>query len=268
MPLLQSQHEGFTFAYLYSFANNILLNPIFAISVLIGSLAILTNQLVFPFLTNNFDVEASKLSLSFAFLFGILYKSNQLLSRLALNNYVRDPSWDWTREIVLVTGGSSGIGKAIVRHFADKSIKVVILDQHLPELPPSIGATFYKVDITSSKEIGEAALKIRREVGEPTVLINNAGIGSSSSILEESDEQTMRVLETNLLAHFKLVREFLPYMIEHNHGHVVTVASMASFASMVKNASYAASKAGVQAFHESLAQEVHSLHHASRVRTS
>jgi short-subunit dehydrogenase len=99
-------------------------------------------------------------------------------------------------------------------------------------------------------------------------LINNAGTGSGATILDETEQELQRTFDVNILAHFKLVKEFLPHMIERNHGHIVTIASMASFASVANNVSYSATKAGALAFHEGLAQELKARYGANKVRTT
>lgn len=63
---------------------------------------------------------------------GLLRRVNNKLSKLVLNNFRKDTSWDWTKEIVVVTGGSGGIGASVVRMFAEKNIKVIILDVLAP----------------------------------------------------------------------------------------------------------------------------------------
>jgi hypothetical protein len=60
---------------------------------------------------------------------------NGLLSRRALRNGVRDRTWDWDKEIVLLTGGSSGIGSIIARKLAERRVKVIIIDVHPPNIP-------------------------------------------------------------------------------------------------------------------------------------
>ncbi|KAK5050366.1 hypothetical protein LTR84_003647 [Exophiala bonariae] len=200
----------------------------------------------------------------------LVYHANKHLDRLALNNFTSDTTWDWKREVVLVTGGSSGIGAAIVRDFSRRGITVVNVDISPP--PPSKGSTplskvhFYKLDVRSSAALSAVAEKIRGEVGAPTVVINNAGLGGGQLVLDESDETLERTVAVNLVAHFKIAKEFAPDMIAKNHGHVVTVASMASFVAVTSSASYAATKAGVLAFHEAFAGELRWRHRASRVR--
>lgn len=111
-------------------------------------------------------------------------------------------------------------------------------------------------------------MKVRSEHGDPTVLINNAGIGSAQPILARSEEQIRRVFDVNIISHFTLIKEFLPAMVARNHGHIVTVASMVSFMSLPSNVDYACTKAAALAFHEGLGQELRFLYKAPRVRTT
>lgn len=127
--------------------------------------------------------------------------------------------------------------------------------------------TFHQTDVTSSTAIKKAADSIRATHGNPTVLINNAGIGFAKTILSESEEQIRKTLDVNLLAHFLTVKEFLPKMVEANHGHVLATASMASFVTCAQNVSYSAAKAGLLAYHEGLRQELDYRYNARNVRT-
>lgn len=123
------------------------------------------------------------------------------------------------------------------------------------------------MDLTSSAAIKEIATKIRRDHGHPTVLINNAGVGFGGTILDEPEEKIRLTVEVNTLAHFWTVKEFLPSMIKNDHGHIVNIASMASFVALGEMADYACSKAGALAFHESLTQEIKHWYGSRRVRT-
>jgi short-subunit dehydrogenase len=100
------------------------------------------------------------------------------------------------------------------------------------------------------------------------VLINNAGIAACRTILSETEAQIRRTFEVNTIAHFLLVQEFLPAMVERNHGHVVTIASMASFFVLAQNVDYSCTKASVLAFHEGLTSELKARYGADKVRTS
>ncbi|KIW00247.1 uncharacterized protein PV09_08138 [Verruconis gallopava] len=199
---------------------------------------------------------------------GLLFRANKWLSRQALNNWTSDRSWKWDREVVVITGGSSGIGEILVHAFGGKGIKVASLDIQSPRKPLPASARFYSADITSVKAIGEAGRRIRDDLGEATVLILNAGIGSGETILAEPVEMLEKTFQVNTLSHFYLAREFLPHMIKHNHGHVVTVASMASFTPIASNVQYSCTKASALSFHEGLAQELKHRYSSPRVRTT
>jgi len=128
---------------------------------------------------------------------------------------------------------------------------------------------FYQVDISSSSQISAAAAKIRATHGNPTVLINNAGIsGHLQSIIDTPEDTVRKVFEVNTISHFLTVKEFLPAMIERNHGHVVTVASMLSYFVLANLTDYSCSKASALAFHEGLATELKNMYKAPNVRTT
>ena len=130
------------------------------------------------------------------------------------------------------------------------------------------GVPFYRTDVTSSKNIHSVAEEIRKDHGDPTVLINNAGIGTNKTIMTESEAEIRRVFDVNTIAHFLIAKEFCPAMIKANHGHIVTIASMASYMVHAQNVDYACTKASALAFHEGLAQELKSRYKAPKVRTT
>ena len=171
------------------------------------------------------------------------------MSKRAVNNWTTD-TYDWQgSEIVLVTGGSSGIGAKVVEFLSELGIKVVILD--IQEPMSKIGKSqlkdtsskcadlilvdiasnvhFFKCDVTSRREIFTVAQQIRAQVGEPTILVNNAGVARGKTILDSTERDIRFTFDVNTLAHYWLVQEFLPFMIKKNHGMVVTVASIASW---------------------------------------
>ncbi|KAJ5207752.1 hypothetical protein N7449_002131 [Penicillium cf. viridicatum] len=208
-----------------------------------------------------------KLTLSFLLGIGALRKVNNLLSQVSLNNFCRD-SYDWRKEVVLVTGGSGGLGDLLVRKLAKLCIKVISLDITPPKTPLPANAYFYQTEITSSASLEKVAQKIRSEHGNPTVLVNNAGIMQLATIFEENENEIRRTFDVNLIAHFLLIKEFMPAMVKGNHGHIVTVASMASFITGAQNVDYACTKVGALAFHEGLTQELRHSYNAKKVRTS
>lgn len=198
---------------------------------------------------------------------GLLRAANRFLSKRSLQNWTSNQPWNAARELILLTGGCSGIGKQVMEDLARSGVRVVILDINEPtfELPANVA--FYKANITSSTDIAEVAKTIRADHGEPTVLVNNAGVGHEGTILDEPEANIRQTFEVNTLSHFLMVKEFLPAMIKANHGHVVTVASMASFVGIGEIVDYCCTKASALAFHEGLRQELRYWYNAPNVRT-
>ncbi|KAJ5186065.1 Short-chain dehydrogenase/reductase SDR [Penicillium cf. griseofulvum] len=198
----------------------------------------------------------------------LLRATNRFFSKRALQNWTSNQPWIPARELILLTGGCSGIGKQVMEDLASTGVRVVILDINEPNFTLPANVTFYKANITSSADIANVARTIRDNHGEPTVLINNAGVGHDGTILDEPEEKIRQTFEVNTLSHFLMVKEFLPAMVRANHGHVVTIASMASFVALGEIVDYCCTKASALAFHEGLRQELKYWYKAPNVRTS
>ncbi|GIJ88479.1 hypothetical protein Asppvi_007403 [Aspergillus pseudoviridinutans] len=199
----------------------------------------------------------------------VLRRVNACLNTRTLNNGVSD-RFDWNREVVVLTGGSNGIGRRIAQLLGGRGIKVALLDIHPPQedqdrLPPTV--RFHKCDITSPSAIAAVATDIRATLGDPTVLINNAGVCSGKTILGGTEAETRVQFEVNTLAHYWLAREFLPHMVKRDHGLVATVASLAGYITTPNMVDYSATKAAAISFHEGLAVELVTRYNAPRVRT-
>ncbi|KAJ5772763.1 hypothetical protein N7457_007659 [Penicillium paradoxum] len=199
---------------------------------------------------------------------GLLRATNNLFSKWSLQNWTSNQPWVAARELILLTGGCSGIGKQVMEDLARTGVRVVILDINEPDFQLPANVAFYKANITSSADIANVAKIIRAKHGEPTVLINNAGVGYEGTILDEPEAKIRQTFEVNTLSHFLMVKEFLPAMVKANHGHVVTVASMASFVALGEMVDYCCSKVSALAFHEGLRQELRHWYKAPNVRTS
>lgn len=126
---------------------------------------------------------------------------------------------------------------------------------------------YFPCDIRSPEKVQAAAAAIRAKVGNPTVLINNAGVARGKSVLEATPGDIKFTFDVNTLAHYWLAQAFLPSMVKANHGMIVTVASAASWVSTAKMVDYSASKAAALAFHEGLSAELPSVYGADRIRT-
>lgn len=82
----------------------------------------------------------------------------------------------------------------------------------------------YICDVSDPEDIARAAKEIREDVGEPTILVNNAGIINGRSILDLSTEDIKRTININYLGQAFTIKEFLPDMIKNNHGHIVRIS--------------------------------------------
>ncbi|OAP58631.1 hypothetical protein AYL99_07721 [Fonsecaea erecta] len=195
---------------------------------------------------------------------GLVAHVNRFLSRLALNYWhVRKQGEPWAfgdegAETILITGGCSGFGREMVKMFAARTrANIVVLDvQDLPDdLKDIQRLSYYKADLTSPSSITEAVDAICR-ASTPTVLINNAGIAQAHTILDTDDAWLDKIFRVNLLSHFTLIRLLLPRMMAQRKGHIVSIASMASYTGCASLGDYCATKAGVLGLHESLVAEL------------
>ncbi|KAK7179621.1 short-chain dehydrogenase/reductase, partial [Paraphaeosphaeria sporulosa] len=186
----------------------------------------------------------------------LVLEINSLLNAWAENRWMLTndkSSWQWDKEFAVVTGGSHGIGAAVVNQLTSHGVKVAVLDiQPLSEAVQNDGSlvSFYQCDLTSRDAVHEAAAALRSDHGSPSILINNAGIG------------------LNLVSHWYTVQEFLPDMIAKKKGHVMATSSMAGFVGLAGGGDYAATKAGLIAFHESLTQELKHRYKCPQIKTS
>ena len=196
----------------------------------------------------------------------VLKRGSAYLSRGTRNNWVTD-KYNWEREVVVITGGSSGIGECLVQRLASRGIKVIILDITPPARTQS-GVHFIQCNITKKEQVQAAGEEIRSKFGAATVLINNAGVVRNAPILKKEKKDIDFTFDVNTFSHFYLVQEFVPDMIRKNHGHVITTSSLAAFLSSPNVSDYNMSKAAATAFHESLGTELKHVYKAPAVRTS
>lgn len=156
---------------------------------------------------------------------------------------------------VLVTGGSRGLGEATARRFAAAGATVLTASRTPP--PEDLPATFVPADLRSAQGTAELGRRVLDSVGGIDVLVNNAGATTGPMpTLERSDASWLADLEMNLLSAVRLDRALVPGMVERGSGVVVHVSSVASHLPQPDDASYAASKAALNAYSRELATAV------------
>jgi NAD(P)-dependent dehydrogenase (short-subunit alcohol dehydrogenase family) len=188
----------------------------------------------------------------------VIRKFFQRRKRIAARKAWSNPS----REVAVITGGSGGIGMEVVKRLAAKGVKVAIFDLSPPkDSLLSKTVRFYKVDITDYDSVVEAGKSVESDLGPVTILVNNAGVANpGASILDFDPKKTKLTIDVNLLSHFYTLKVFLPHMIRHNHGHILSTASAGSFMMPAGGADYGATKAGLVALHETLQLELELLY--------
>ncbi|KAJ8109215.1 hypothetical protein OPT61_g7622 [Boeremia exigua] len=202
-------------------------------------------------------------------------EANAVLNSFAENRWSRKSDkheWDWPNEVAVVTGGSAGIGACVVKKLISHGIKVAVLD--VGPLSSDLTAAdrelirYYRCDITSQDDIRKAGGAVRSDLGPPSILINNAGIGNAYTILDIPHETLRRLFDINLISHWSTIQEFLPDMIAKKKGHVISVASLASFVALAGAVDYSATKAALLALHEGLTQELKHRYKCPQIKTT
>jgi all-trans-retinol dehydrogenase (NAD+) len=177
-------------------------------------------------------------------------------------------------DVVFISGAASGIGRQMALRFAQLGCKVVVADintdgaaQVAKEILAAKGqAMSLFCDVTSVDSVAKAAKQVRDKFGDPTILVNNAGIVSGKFITELSYENIERTFKVNAISHFYTIKELLPSMLANNKGHIVTIASMAGHSGVSKMTDYSGSKFAAVGLDESLRRELRALR--SNVKTT
>ncbi|KAH3712331.1 hypothetical protein DPMN_072028 [Dreissena polymorpha] len=167
-------------------------------------------------------------------------------------------------KVVLVTGAGHGIGRELALQFSEIGARLVLWDinsANLEKVKNEIQKTghtavSYVCDVSKIEDIKAVAKKVRQDVGEVEMLVNNAGILHGGALLSLSEQDIRRTFDVNVLAHFWTCREFLPHMIRQNEGHIVNVASMSAQRAVAYLTDYASSKYAVKGFTQGLRDEL------------
>jgi len=177
------------------------------------------------------------------------------------------PPIDWDEQIVVVTGASSGVGELLAHTLAARNVTVVALDVN-PIQTEHYNITYYKCDVSQWAEVEAVAKRIKEEIGEPTVLINNAGVVQGKPILSLSERDIRQTFGVNTLAHWWTIKAFLPDMLKKKSGHIVTVASTMGYAGAAGLTDYSASKAAAISLDQTLRLELDHHYKTPGIRTT
>jgi NAD(P)-dependent dehydrogenase (short-subunit alcohol dehydrogenase family) len=156
---------------------------------------------------------------------------------------------NWSKTIVAVTGGASGIGEATVREFVERGATVAVIDRDVArgervaaEAGKSGAARFFAADVSNSSEIAATVREIRRIFGPITVLAHSAGIQRYGTAVTTSEELWNEVLSVNVTSAFLMSQQVLPGMIEAGGGAIIHVGSVQSVGAVGNSTAYVTSK--------------------------
>lgn len=169
-------------------------------------------------------------------------------------------------KVVVVTGGTRGIGFATVRKFLQNKAKVVLFGSRLETVEEAMNKlrvenASYEVmglypDISDLKAVEEAMKKVVEEYGRIDVLINNAGISARESIYDYTEENFDKIIDLNIKGVFNCSRAVVSYMKEQGGGVILNTSSMVSIYGQAAGCGYPTSKFAVNGMTKSLAREL------------
>lgn len=159
------------------------------------------------------------------------------------------------KEVVLITGASSGIGKAIGEYLHQKGYKVYGSSRN-PKQEEINGIHFVKIDVLKPETIEDALNTILTKEKKIDFLINNAGKGITGPMEEIPEEEIMNNLEVNYLGPIRMIRAVLPTMRENKKGMIINITSIAGYMGLPFRGIYSASKGALELTTEAFRMEL------------
>ncbi|HEU4387835.1 MAG TPA: 3-oxoacyl-[acyl-carrier-protein] reductase [Blastocatellia bacterium] len=171
---------------------------------------------------------------------------------------------DFEGRVAVVTGGSRGIGRAIVKELSSRGATVAfsysksknLADQLVDEVISAGGhARAFAADVVDARAAEEMVKSVKSEFGSLDYLVNNAGITRDKLIMMMSEEDWSAVINTNLTGVFNVTKPAISIMVRQKRGSVLNITSVSGVVGMAGQANYSAAKAGLIGFTKALAKE-------------
>jgi NAD(P)-dependent dehydrogenase (short-subunit alcohol dehydrogenase family) len=157
--------------------------------------------------------------------------------------------------VVLITGVSSGIGRAVASALAAKDFQVFGTSRNPDRTEPIPGVELMQLDVTDAASVAKAVATVIARAGRIDILVNNAGFGVIGAAEESSVAQAQQLFDTNFFGLVRLTREVLPHLRAQGSGRIINISSVLGFLPAPYGALYAASKHAVEGYSESLDHE-------------
>lgn len=158
-------------------------------------------------------------------------------------------------KVVLITGGSSGIGKSIGEFLNDKGYTVYGTSR-FPEKYTDTKFPLLKLDVTEPKSINACVSELISKTGKIEVLVNNAGVGITGPLEEIPMEEMKRNFETNLFGPIQMINAVLPHMRSQQSGQILNITSIAGYMGLPFRGIYSASKGALELITEAYRMEL------------
>jgi uncharacterized protein len=175
-------------------------------------------------------------------------------------------------KLALITGASSGIGAETARQLALKGATVILLARNSSNLNTVANkinlndgkAHFFQIDLSDFNQIHRVTEVIKKEIGIPDIIFNNAGIGKWRFVEETSEKEALEMIKVPYLAAFAVTKAFMPEILERNSGYIINMSSFAGVYAFSGATAYTASRKAMMGFHEALTAD---LYH-TKIRTA
>jgi len=166
----------------------------------------------------------------------------------------------FSAKVAIVTGGSRGIGRAIVQSLAREGAKVAFTyaqsKAHADEVANGDSIVAYQADVTSFDQAKNLVKQVKERFGRIDILVNNAGITRDKLLALMSEKDWDDVLDTNLKGIFNLTKQVVGVMIRQRSGAILNITSISGIVGMAGQVNYSSSKAGMIGFTKALAKEM------------
>ena len=160
------------------------------------------------------------------------------------------------KPVALVTGASSGIGKAASLALVEAGFEVVGTSRKASGVAQRDGVTFLDLDVTSDESVSAVVRRVIERFGRLDVLVNNAGTGAAGAAEESSVAQDQRVFDINFFGLIRMTKAVLPHMRAQASGRIINISSVLGLVPAPYMGSYAATKHAIEGYSESVDHEV------------